>query len=88
MRKVIIFGIIILLGVGLYFVVNRDQRVESQYYNDLLTQCSTQEDSECCASSVVAMATGDYLLADDSGQCPEGLTVNSLKCPSSLKWCQ
>lgn len=88
MHPVIILIVLALVFGAVYFFVNNDQRVESQYYNDLLTQCSMQEDSECCTSSVVTMATSDYLLADDSGQCVNGLSATTAECEGSLTWCQ
>lgn len=48
----------------------------------------------CCLASVIFMETGNHALAtakekeSASGGCPAGQVANSLKCPSSYRWCE
>jgi len=88
MSKVVLIIILVFVVFVLFFFFKKERPNELQYYNDLLSQCSGQEDNECCTSSVVTMTAGEYKLADASGQCVDGLSATTAECEGSLTWCE
>ena len=44
-------------------------------------------DSSCCKSSKDIIEKNNYTITANS-ECPEGYTLNMLKCIDSLKWCE
>ena len=57
------------------------------YYEKLAQKCLEIENPDCCIESIEIMASGNYKIAADDGNCPPGFNVDQLKCPSSFKWC-
>lgn len=46
------------------------------------------KDDSCCLSSLKTIRSGKFLLKKDGESCPENFTENSLRCESSLRWCE
>lgn len=58
---------------------------QSPYYQELAKECETGDD--CCLSSIMHMAMGNFKLEPESG-CPEGFHRKGLNCPTTLVWCE
>ena len=87
----IIFGIMILSGVGYYLYKDYSLEKEisnySDYYKELAEECNLKSSPGCCIASVRRMESGNYKLLPGDG-CPEGYQINTLKCIDSYKWCE
>jgi|GEM_PF-7132962 len=60
------------------------QDISAGYYDSLSEKCAG---SGCCLSSVDTMRTGGYEIAE-RGVCPQGFSVDMLRCKDSLQWCR
>lgn len=81
------------LGVGYYLwteVFSLTNRLDGQ--NEGLKDASQTRSpkcaDECCRQSQEIIAANQYQLLRQESGCPEGFTVNSLPCPTSLFWCE
>ncbi len=88
---VIIFGIIILSGLGYDFYKDWSLKNEinsySDYYRQLAEDCKSKGFPGCCMSSVQYMQSGNFELSPEIG-CHGGFQGNMLKCIDSYKWCE
>ncbi|MBI1216847.1 MAG: hypothetical protein GC185_13675 [Alphaproteobacteria bacterium] len=64
--------------------MENDKKIAA-YYGALRQECG---DDGCCLASVQAMQQGGFAEAEN-GQCPEGVTRETMKCPGkALVWCE
>ncbi|MFH1801360.1 MAG: hypothetical protein ABH804_00805 [archaeon] len=100
MKKFFIITLTLLIIVGavysyVYFL-NKEPDISGlpDYYRNLAEECKENypDGYNCCISSVMNMADGNYLLAPGEtladSECPEGHKPNTLKCIGSFIWCE
>ena len=88
----IVLGVVIFAAIIWYYswVINGSGEQDESaiiYYSNLEKKCESVSSPSCCRASVNSMKAGGYVLASDSGECRKGYTMNSLRCPDSLRWC-
>ncbi len=69
----------------------KKQRVEfpSDYYERLRVQeCPKAANESCCRASVTAMQKIHARALEPGQDCPEDFRKRSIRCPSSLTWCE
>ena len=83
MVRLVLFALVLAFPAARCFAESKVE-LESPDYEVLRKKC----DSGCCTASVDTMQAHGGILVPESGKCPDGYSMEMLRCRQSYQWCE